>query len=115
IVAEDALGRDLDPGLDEDRGDLHLAAPAVEPDHLAYAIAEMMPMRLGQVVELVVAHVHAAGRDLVEERLPQMGARLVDERDLGAAAPAEAVAEARRELEPAGTAAHDDDAVTLAA
>ena len=115
VVGKRAARRDLGAGLVEDRRHLHLAPRAVEPDHLADAIAEVVPMRLRQIVELVVAHVHAAGGDLVEKRLPQMGARLVDERDLGAPAPAQAVAEARRELEPAGAAAHDDDAVALAA
>ena len=37
--------------------------------------------------------------------------RLVDQRDLGAAAPAELVAQARGQLQAARTAADDDDAV----
>src|SRR5262249_51508997 len=65
--------------------------------------------RLREVVELVGMDVHAAGSDLVEERLPQVRAAAIDERHVGAAAPAEPVAEAGRKLEPAGAATDYDD------
>ena len=68
-------------------------------------------MRLGEVVELVLVHIHAAGRDLVQQGLPQMAAVAVDQRDAGHAALAEAVAETGREFEPRGAAADDDDPV----
>ena len=84
-------------------------AGAVEADQLADAVAEMVPVGLGQIVQRVVVEVHAAGGDLVQQRLPQMGARLVDQRDLGLAALAQLVAEAGHQLEPAGAAADDDD------
>ena len=92
-----------------------IAARAVEADHLAVAKPEAVPVGLGEIVELVPGNVHAAGGDFVQQRLPQMGARLVDERDLGAVAPAELIAEASDELEPAGAAADHDDAVEVAA
>ncbi len=38
-------------------------------------------MRLRHVVELVLVHVHAAGRDLVQQWLPQMPAAAVHQRD----------------------------------
>ena len=91
--------------------ELHHPARAVEPDHLAVAEPEAVPVGLGEIVELVPRHVHAAGGNFVQQRLPQMGARLVDERDLGAVAAPELIAEASDELEPAGAAADHDDTV----
>ena len=71
----------------------------------------MVPVGLGQIVERMVVEVHAAGGDLVQQRLPQMGARLLDQRDLGLAAPAQLVAQPSHQLEPAGAATHHDDAM----
>jgi len=51
--------------LFDNRPDQHFALAAVEPDHLARAIAKVMPMRLCQVVELMMVEIHAAGGDLV--------------------------------------------------
>jgi hypothetical protein len=50
----------------------------VQPDHFAEAVAEMVPARLGEIIQLVPARIHAAGRDGVQERLPQVHARPVD-------------------------------------
>ena len=96
-------------------GEVHHAAGAVEADHLAQAKPEAVPIGLGEIVELVAGHVHAAGGDFVEQRLPQMGARLLDQGDVGAAGPAERIAEARDQLEPAGAAADHDDAMQVVA
>jgi hypothetical protein len=63
----------------------------------------------------MAADIHAAGRDFVEQRLPQMGARLFDKRDIRKTMPPEAVAETCDELQPAGTAADYDDAVEVRA
>ena len=93
------------------RRHVHLAACAVEPDHLADAVAEAMPVRLRQVVDLVIGHVHAAGGDLVQQGLPDVRAFAVDQRDVRPCRVAQPVAQPRRELEPARAAADDDDAV----
>ncbi len=61
----------------------------------------------------MAAGVHAAGRDLVQQRLPDVRARTVDQGDLGLALFAELVAELRRKLESTGAAADDDDLVQL--
>ena len=71
-----------------------------------------MPVRLRQVVDLVRRHVHAAGGDLVQLGLPDVHAFAVDQRDVDAAP--QLVAQPRGELEPARTAADDDDAVPCA-
>ena len=57
--------------------------------------------------------IHAAGGDFVQQRLPDVRPCTVDKGDLGFAFAAELVAKLRREFEPAGAAADDDDAVQL--
>ena len=94
------------------RRDLHLAPLAVEPDHLADPVAEVVPVRLREVVDLV-----RRSRSMLPAAIScscgfQTCVRcLVDQRDVRPAALAELVAEPRGELEPAGAAADDDDAV----
>ena len=90
---------------------MDLAALAVQPGHRADAVAEAMPVRLRQIVDLVRRHVHAAGGDLVQLGLPDVHTFAVDQCDVDATP--QLVAEPRRELESACAAADDDDAVTL--
>jgi hypothetical protein len=54
-------------------------------------------------------NVHAAGGDFVEQRLPQMRARLLNQRNVGTAASAQCIAEPGDE--PAGASAADDNAI----
>ena len=112
VVAEGALRRDLATLVVERRRDVHLAPCAVEPDHLADPVAEAVPVRLREVIDLVRREVHAAGRDLVQFGFPDMRSIAVDQRDVGAALAAEPIAELRCELEPARAAAADDHAVS---
>jgi len=93
------------------RGEQYLLPGAVEADHLAVVEAETVPVRLGQVVELVLVPVHAAGRDLVQQRLPEMPAGAVHQRDGGPAAAAERDPERRRQLQAGGAASHHHDLV----
>ncbi len=109
VIGLGARRRHLGPVLVEDGRHMHLLPRAVEPDHLADPVAEMVPVGLREIIELVLAKVHAPRRDLVQQRLPEMGALLVEERHQRAAAPAQPVAEPRRELDPARAAAHDQD------
>ena len=55
--------------------------------------------------------IHAAGGDFVQQRLPDVRTCAVDKGDLSFAFTAELVAKLRREFQPAGAAADDDDAV----
>jgi hypothetical protein len=68
----------------------------------------MMPARLRDIVQGMVVEVHGAGGEFVQQRLPEMRARAIDERDRGALAVAQRIAEAGRQLETAGAAADDD-------
>ena len=68
-------------------------------------------MGVGEIAELLLAGIEQAGRDLVQPRLPDMRRGAVDQRDLSpVGAAADGSAEARRELQAAGTAADDHDA-----
>ena len=84
---------------------------AVEADHFAVAIAEMVPMRLRDVIEFVLGAAQAPRGDGMQQRLPDVGAAAVDERDPRAVLAAEAVAELRRQLQSGGAAADNDDMV----
>ena len=106
-----AGGDDLAAAIVMDRRKLDLPVRAVEPLHPSQPELKVVPARLKQIVQLVVVEVHAAGRDLVQQRLPQVRARLVDQRDQCLLAFAELVAQARGELEAAGASADDDDSV----
>ena len=111
VVGERALRRDQPALVVVAGGQQHALAGSIEADHLADAVAEMVPMRLGEIVQRVVVQVQAACGDLVQQRLPEMGARPLDQRHLGLAAPAQPVAEPGHQLQAAGTAADHDDAV----
>ena len=109
VVGDGALGRDQAALLVVGGAEENLPGLAVEADQLADAVVEMVPVRLGEIVQGVVVQVHAAGGDLVEQRLPQMGAGAVDQGDVGLAPPAQLVAQLRDQLQAAGAAAHDHD------
>src|SRR4029079_14404429 len=60
IVGYRALGRDRASFLVRGRGQPNFFALAIEPDHLAEAVPEGVPMRLREIVELMLARVQAA-------------------------------------------------------
>gem|GEM_PF-237435 len=111
VVGEGAGGRHLPTLVIEKGRDLDQPLRAVDASQLADTVAEPVPVRLRQIIELVQAEVHAAGGDFVQQRLPQVGARLIDERDRRLPSPAELVAEPRCKLQSARTAADYDDLV----
>src|SRR5690606_11446542 len=55
VVMEAPRRRDLAALFVIGRGDLHLLLLAIEADQLPEPVAEMPPMRLGEVIELVLA------------------------------------------------------------
>jgi hypothetical protein len=62
----------------------------------------------------MLADIHAAGRNLVQERLPDMRARFLDKGDFRLTAFAEAVAKTRSKLQPARSATDNDDVMQVA-
>ena len=112
VVGEHAARQHFVAGLlVQQRREQDRLVRAIETFHAAELEIEVVPARLGEVVELVVVLVHAAGGHLVQQRLPQVRARAVDERDARPPLRAEPVAEAGGELESARAAADDHDAV----
>ena len=47
-----------------------LSPGSIEPDHLANAIAEVVPMRLRKEIYLMHAEIHGSGRNFMQQRLP---------------------------------------------
>ena len=66
VVGDGALGRDQAALLVMGGAEENVPGLAVEPDQLADAVVEMVPVRLGEVVQRMVVQVHAAGGDLVQ-------------------------------------------------
>ena len=69
-------------------------------------------VRERRIVDAVRARVHATGGDFVQQRLPDMRGERIDERDSHARVATIAIAERRRERQPAGATADDDDFVS---
>ena len=113
VVADRPRRGDLAAFLVERGGEAHLLGGAIEPDHLAKTASETVPVRLREIVHLVDAGIHAAGRDRVQQRLPQVHPRAFDQHHPRPGTPAEPVAEARHELETARAAADHDDPVQV--
>jgi hypothetical protein len=53
-----------------DRTDKDFTPGAIEPDHFADSVVEMMPVCLRQVIQFMMAEIHAAGSDLMQQRFP---------------------------------------------
>jgi hypothetical protein len=70
-------------------------------------------MGLSSEFHLLHRKIHASCGDLMQQRLPEMGPRLVNERNIGDAPPTQRVAKACDELKAAGTAADNDDVMHL--
>ena len=68
-----------------------------------------MPMRLSEIIEFMVAQIHAARGDLVEMRLPEVRAFLFDEFDRRPALLAKAITETSRQFKASGAATDDDN------
>jgi hypothetical protein len=81
VISKGAQRRNVLSVVIDKRGDEDFAPLPVESDHLAHAVPKPMPMRLREIVGRVQVEVHAAGGNLMQVRLPEMGARFLDERD----------------------------------
>jgi hypothetical protein len=80
---------------------------AIKAYHLADPVAEMMPVRLRQIVHGMVADIHAAGRYLMQKRFPDMRPRALDQRHLGFPVAAKPVSQLGHKLQPCRTAANN--------
>ena len=110
VIGEVRLRHDLAPLVVEKGRQRNGPGLAVQADHFAVAIVETMPVRLRQVIQLMLGSPEAAGRDRMQQRLPDMRAALIDQRDPRSLR-LQAVAQLGREFQPAGAAADDHDMV----
>jgi hypothetical protein len=69
----------------------------------------MMPARLGNVLELVRMGIHTPRCHFMQQRLPQMSGRAVDQNNLSVALLAELITQAGYQFKTTGTTAHHDD------
>ena len=87
------------------------AMRAIETGERPLHEAEAMPVRERRIVEIVCVGVHAAGRDFVQQRLPDVGCVAVDQGHTDRSLAAVPFAEPRGERQAAGAAADDHDPV----
>jgi len=113
VVADGPGRRDLAPLIIEGGGEMHLLGRTIDPDHLAEAITEPVPMSLGEVVHLVLAGVHTARRHFVQQRLPKMCPGTFHQRDARPPLAAEAVTEPGDEFQPRRAAADHNNPVQV--
>ena len=111
IVAEPAPRHDLGAARIRDRLEHDLAPGAIEAAHPPELEGKAVRAGVREVVEAVGVDPQRAGGDLVQQRLPHVDQRAIDQRHPGLAAPGEATAELGREHQAAGAAAHDHEVV----
>ena len=113
VIVETPLRRYLAALLVDARREPNLSAGSIEPNHFPDAVPEVVPVRLRQEIQLVHALIQASRRELVQQRLPQMRAGLVDKRDVRQLVPAELVTKRGSEFEAGGTATDDDNVMKI--
>ena len=109
VVVQSATRDDFYAPLVERRRHRDLVARSIETFQGSAAEIEVVPARLGEVVELVRVYVHASCGDFVQERLPQMRFVHVHQGDCGPSLACVTIARTRRELQAPGPSADDDD------
>jgi hypothetical protein len=111
IITKRTWRRDLATFIVDTGGKGNLLLVTVEAHHLANAVAEMMPVRLREIVDGMVADIHAAGRYLMQKGFPDMGPGALDQRHLGFPAPAEPVPKLGHKLQSRRSSTDNDDVV----
>ena len=71
----------------------------------------MVPLGLGDIVQLVFRGIQRAGGHFVQQRLPEVGEVGIDQRDLRLAALAQRTPQARSQLQTTRSAANHNDAM----
>ena len=114
VVGDAAGADDLAARLVDERRQVQQALRPVDARHAPLREAEAVRAGLAQIDDRVVARVERARGDLVQQRLPEVGEVGIDQRDDRPLPAAEALAQPRRQHEPAGASADDDDPMRLA-
>ncbi len=112
IVGQDPTRQYFGTGLviQQRREDQRFAC-AVESFHPAQLKLEMMPARLGKIIQFVVVLIHAASGDPMQQRFPQMSTRAVNQGDAHATLATEPVTKPGGEFKSARAATDDDEAM----
>ena len=113
VIAEAAARDDLDPVLVKGRRDADFLALPVQSVHAAETEREMVPVSLRQIFQAFGIRIEATRRDFVEQRLPQMRRRGIDQRDIRALLVSQLVAQTGRQFQSSCSTAHDDDFMHL--
>ena len=112
VVVQAARRYQLAAVLVEGRGQADALGGAVQALQAADLELEVVPLGLGDIVELVLGRVQRAGGHFVQQRFPQVGEIGVNQGDVGLATLAQGAAQTGGELQPAGAAADDNDAMS---
>ena len=91
-------------------GKLDAAPFGVQRLHIAELELVTVAIAMGEVIDLVLASVERAGGHLVQQRLPDVCGRAVDQHDAGLVLRAQGAPQPGGEFQAAGAAANDDDA-----
>ena len=83
----------------------------VEVKHLALLEFKMMPACLRNVLQLVGIRIHAAGSDFMQQRLPQVGGRTVNQYDMRFLVLAQLISQPGDQLQSACSPADHNDSV----
>ena len=117
-AALDAFGQHLGAVLVQHASERNAFGRAVETDQFALLELEAMPARLRWIFELMRERIHAARRDFMQERLPDMRWIAVDQRDRCRLRPAPlrarfavTIAEPCCQFQPACASSHNDKAM----
>ena len=82
VVFERARGKEFGAVVVEHGAECEALARPIQPGQIALLKLEAMPARLRRIFEFLRERVHAACRDLMQQRLPDMRRIAVDQRDL---------------------------------
>jgi hypothetical protein len=86
-----SLGQDGMAIVIQNRADDKLAVDTIQVKHLPLLKFKMMPARLGNVLELVRIGIHTARCHFMQQRLPQVSGRAIDQNNLSLALLAELI------------------------
>ncbi|MCY1508031.1 hypothetical protein D9M68_423290 [compost metagenome] len=111
VVLQRTRRHQLDAVLVQRRGQFDAPGGAIQPGEAAELELEVVPFRLGDIVQLILRGVERAGGDFVQQGFPDVREVGVDQGDAGLALSTQGAAETGRELQPAGAAADNYDAM----
>ncbi len=113
VVGEFAAGDDQLPLLVHRRGQGDHPALPIDLVHAPHPETEVVPVPLGEELDVVFMGIEGAGRHLVQQRLPDVAQGGIDEGDVRLAPLAQPVPQAGGQLQAAGTTTDDDDTMRI--